>query len=297
RSPEEPENEKIVRGSHQGFVESLDININLLRKRIVNSQLTIEYYKLGNETNKNAALVYMSQLANPSLIEDIENRISSITADMVLAPGDLEEYLEDSTFSPFPQIMYTERPDRLEAQLMEGRAAIICEGSSDVIVMPVTFFSFFQTSDDYNVRFYTGSVFRLLRLFSFWGTLLFPPLYIAVVGFHFEIIPFKMVTLVKESIETIPYPPFFEAMLMAITIELIREAGIRLPTSIGQTIGIVGGLIIGEAIVNAGLVSNIMVIIIALTAIMSFSFPSYEMGNTTRLLNFPIMIAAATFGF
>lgn len=136
----------------------------------------------------------------------------------------------------------------------------------------------------------------MLRLISFWGALTFPSIYIAVVGFHFDIIPYDVVTIVKGSIENIPFPPFFEAFIMAVTIELIREAGIRLPSPIGQTIGIVGGLIIGDAVVNAGLVSNLMVIVIALTAIMSFTISSYEMGNTVRILSLPVMIAAATLG-
>src|SRR5699024_9461235 len=145
--------------------------------------------------------------------------------------------------------------DRLEAHLMEGRVAILAEGSTNAIILPVTFFSFFQSIDDFNERIYTATVFRLLRMFSFLGALLFARLYVAIVGFHFEIIPFEMISLVKTSISTVPFPPVIEALLMAVTIELIREAGIRLPSPIGETIGIVGGLIIGEAVVNAGIVS------------------------------------------
>ncbi|WP_144460411.1 spore germination protein [Siminovitchia fortis] len=297
RTPEEPDNEKVVRGSHEGFVEKLDVNINLLRERVKNPRLTIKYIKLGRETNTNVAIIFMSGLANPSVVEEVQKRIESISTDMIFSPGYIEECIEDHPFSPFQQILFTERPDRAEAHLMEGRVAIMSEGSSDLSVVPVTFFSFFQTPDDYNIRLYTGSVFRLLRLLSFWGSLLLPPTYIAVVGFHFEIIPYDLVTLVKSSIENIPFPPFFEALVMAITIELIREAGIRLPSPIGETIGIVGGLIIGDAVVNAGLVSNMMVIVIALTAIMSFCLPSYEMGNTVRVLSLPVMIGAATLGF
>lgn len=297
RTPEEPDNEKVVRGAHTGFIENLDVNLNLVRERIHNRQLTIKYFKLGQESNTNVAMIYMSELANPSVVEEVQKRIESISTDMVFSPGYIEECIEGHPFSPFQEILFTERPDRLEAHLMEGRVAIISEGASDVSIVPVTFFSFFQTPDDFNIRFYGGSFFRLLRLFSFWGALTLPAIYIAVVGFHFEIIPYDMVTIVKGSIENIPFPPFFEALIMAITIELIREAGIRLPTPIGQTIGIVGGLIIGDAVVNAGLVSNIMVIVIALTAIMSFCIPSYEMGNTVRILSLPVMIAAATLGF
>ncbi|WP_233713439.1 spore germination protein [Lederbergia citri] len=297
RSPEEPENEKVVRGSHEGFVGKLNINLNLIRSRIQNRQLKIEYYQLGWESNTRVALVYMEEIANPSLINELKKRIESISSDMIFSPGYLEEFIEDKPFSPFQQILYTERPDRVEAHLMEGRIAILSEGTSDVSIVPVTFFAFFQTPDDFNIRFYSGSIFRLLRFFSFWGAITLPSIYIAIVSFHFEIIPNDVITVVKGSIENIPFPPFIEALIMAVTIELIREAGIRLPTPIGQTIGIVGGLIIGESVVNAGLVSNIMVIVIALTAIMSFTIPSYEMSNTVRLLTLPIMIAAATLGF
>lgn len=297
RSPEEPDTEKTVRGSHIGFIEDLNTNLHLLRNRIKNEQLKIKYITLGMETNQNIAIVYMNNLANEEIVAEIEKRLAEISIDSVFAPGYIEEFIEEQPHSPFPQNLYTERPDRVEAHLMEGRIAILSENSADAIILPVTFFSFFQSPDDYNSRTYTGSIFRLLRLFSFIGTLLLPPLYIALVGFHFEIIPYEMITLVKSSITGIPFLPFFEAMFMAVTVELIREAGIRLPSPIGETIGIVGGLIIGEAVVNAGLVSNVMVIVIALTAIMSFTISSYEMGNTVRVLNLPIMIAASLFGF
>lgn len=297
RDPDEPTIERSVRGSHQGFVESLDKNLNLVRLRIESQYLKFQFYKLGKEANKNVAILYLNNIANPNLVKEIEKRVLSISMDSIFSPGYIEETIEENTFSPFPQNLYTERPDRLEAHLMEGRVAIMVEGSTNAIILPVSFFSFFQSIDDFNDRVYAAFVFRLLRIFSFWGALLFPPLYVAVVGFHFEIIPFEMISLVKSSISTVPFPPVIEALLMAITIELIREAGIRLPSPIGETIGIVGGLIIGEAVVNAGLVSNVVVIVIALTAIMSFTNPSYEMGNTVRILSFPIMIMATMFGF
>src|SRR5690625_1445036 len=297
RSPEEPDNEKTVRGAHLGFVEDLKTNIHMIRNRIKNEQLKVTYIELGLETDRKIAIIYMENLANSRIVETIKERGQSISIDTIFAPGYIEECIEEQPISPFPQNLYSERPDRVEAHLMEGRVAIMSDNNTDAIILPVTFFSFFQSPDDYNNRFYAGTVFRLLRLFSFIGTLLLPPFYIALVGFHFEIIPYELVTLVKSSIAGVPFPPFFEAMFMAITVELIREAGIRLPTPIGETIGIVGGLIIGDAVVSAGLVSNVMVIAIALTAIMSFTIPSYEMGNTVRILNFPIMIAASFFGF
>lgn len=297
RSPEEPDNEKTVRGAHLGFVEDLSTNIHMIRNRIKNEQLKITYIELGEESIREIAIIYMENLANKKTVTKIKERLESITLDTIFAPGYIEECIEEQPISPFPQNLYTERPDRVEAHLMEGRVAVMSDNNTDAIILPVTFFSFFQSPDDYNNRFYAGTVFRLLRLFSFIGTLLLPPTYIALVGFHFEIIPYELITLVKSSMAGVPFPPFFEALFMAITVELIREAGIRLPTPIGETIGIVGGLIISDAVVNAGLVSNVMVIAIALTAIMSFTIPSYEMGNTVRIINFPIMIAASLFGF
>ncbi|WP_249313128.1 spore germination protein [Lederbergia citrea] len=297
RSPDEPDNEKVVRGSHEGFVESLDVNLNLIRKRIRNRQLKIQYYELGWESNTKIAVLYMNEIANESVVKEVQRRLEYISSDMTFSPGYIEEFIEDSPFSPFQQILYTERPGRVEANLMEGRIALITDGSSDVSIFPATLFAFFQSPDDYNSRIYAGSFFRLLRFLSFLGAIILPSLYIAIVGYHFEIIPSDLIPIVKASIENVPFPPFFEALIMGITIELIREAGIRLPTPIGQTIGIVGGLIIGDAVVNAGLISNFMVIIIAVMAIASFTIPSYEMSNTIRLLTYPLMILAATLGF
>jgi len=297
RSIEEPETEKVVRGSHQGFVENIDMNMNLIRQRIINQNLVVKFYELGSESKTKVAIVYMNQKVDSKLINEIEGKILSISNDDTFSTGQIEEYIEEYPLSPFPQILYTERPDQLEAHLMEGRVGIMSEGSPDAIIMPVTFYSFFQSPDDFNNRLYTGSIFRLLRLLSFWGTLILPALYIAVISFHFEIIPYEMITLVKSSIENIPFHPFFEVLFMAITIELIRESGMRLPSPIGETIGIVGGLIIGDAVVSAGLISNTMVIVIALTAIMSFTIPSYELSNTVRILTLPVMIGATIFGF
>ncbi|MCA0969766.1 spore germination protein [Halobacillus litoralis] len=297
RSIEEPANEKVVRGSHDGFVENLMININLLRKRIENRNLTVKYYRLGKKTNNNIALVYIDGVTDPSLIQEIEYRLKYISADMIHSPGYVEEFIEDQTFSPFPQMLNTERPDRVTANLIEGRVAIMSEGSPTVLIAPSTFFSFYQSSDDYNMRWFTGTFVRLIRLASFIIAVCMPAFYIAVVSFHFEVIPNELVMPVKQSINGIAYPPLIEALVMVVIIELIREAGIRLPQPIGQTIGIVGGLVIGDAVVRAGLVSNLMVIVVALTAIASFVVPSNEMSTTLRLLTFPLILLAGTLGF
>ncbi len=297
RSIEEPSNEKVVRGSHDGFTESLSSNIQLVRERIVNPNLIVNYFTVGEETNTKIAITYINNITNPTLVEKVTNRIKTISSDMVFSPGFVEELIEDHPLSPFPQFLNTERPDRVMANLMEGRIAIFSEGVPTALICPVSFFSFYQSPDDYNNRFIIGSFYRLIRFISFFIAIFIPSFYIAVVTFHFEVIPGELVIPVKNAVEGIPYPPIVEALIMELTIELIREAGLRLPTPIGQTIGIVGGLVIGDAVVQAGLVSNIMIIVVAITAIASFVVPSTEMNSTLRVLRFPFMLAAATFGF
>ncbi|PRS42534.1 spore germination protein [Bacillus sp. RJGP41] len=297
RSLEEPQNEKVVRGSHLGFVENIATNLNLLRKSIKNQNLFIQYVTLGEISNDRIAIVHMKGIANEEVVKKVQKRIKSISSDMIFSPGYFEEFIEDSTASPFPQMLNTERPDRVTANLIEGRIAIFVDGSPTVLIVPINFFSFYQSPDDYNSRAYIGTFIRVIRLCSFMLAITLPALYIAVIGFHFEILPEELVLAVRGAVDKIPYPPLIEALIMELTIELIREAGIRLPSAIGPSISIVGGLVIGDAIVKAGLVSNTMIVVVATTAIASYVVPSNEMSAAVRLLRFPMMMAAATFGF
>ncbi|WNB90674.1 spore germination protein [Bacillus sp. NEB1478] len=297
RDIKEPDNEAIIRGSHEGFIESMTMNLALIRKRLKSPKLTFKYYRVGKETHTNIAMAFVENIANPDHVKEVERRITSIEADAVYTPGNIEESIEEKPFSFFPQMLSTERPDRVAANLMEGRIALIYDTSPTAHVMPVNFFTFYQSVDDYNKRWHIGSFFRFIRLFSFFIAIGLPALYIAIVSFHFEVIPFNLILLIKGSLEDIPYPPLFEAMLMELTIELIREASIRLPTRIGTTIAIVGGLVIGDAVVKAGLVSNLMIIVVAITAIAAYIVPSNEMSAAVRIMRFPFMLAAATLGF
>ncbi|WP_233422720.1 spore germination protein [Pontibacillus halophilus] len=297
RDASEPDIEKVVRGPHDGLVEQLSVNINQIRKRIQNHNLVVRYYQLGKKTNTKIAVMYMKDIADPSIVDEVDRRLRAIQADMILSPGFLEEYLDDSTMSPFPQMLSTERPDRVTANIMDGRISIMADGSPTALVVPVTFFSFYQAPEDYNSRWYAGSFIRMIRLASFIIAIGLPAFYIAVVSYHFEVIPDSLIIPIKSSINDIPFPPLIEALMMVVIIELIREAGIRLPSPVGQTIGIVGGLVIGDAVVKAGLISNIMVIVIALTAIASFVVPSNELSITLRILTFPFILAAGTLGF
>lgn len=297
RSVDEPENEKVVRGSHEGFVENISVNINLVRKRVESTDLTVRYYKLGERSNTNVSILFMQSLVDPEVLEKVHERLEWISSDHIMSPGYVEEFIEDAPYSPFPQMLNTERPDRAVGDLMEGRVAVMVEGSPTVLTLPVTLMVFYQTPDDYNERWIVGSYLRTIRLMSFLIAVTLPAFYTAVIAFHFEVIPDALVLPIKASIKDIAYPPIIEALVMVITIELIREAGVRLPTPIGQTIGIVGGLVIGDAVVRAGLISNVMIVIIAVTAIASFVVPSTEMSATLRILIYPMILSATLLGF
>ncbi len=193
--------------------------------------------------------------------------------------------------------MLTERPDFAAAEILQGRYVIVVDRSPSVVIGPATFDSFFKSIDDYSSRWMVASFIRLMRYFGFLIAIFLPAIYIATISFHFEIIPLKLLFSIGVSRERIPFPPYIEAFIMELTLEMLREAGIRLPTKIGQTVGIVGGIVIGQAAVEAGIVSNIMVIVVALTAIASFIIPNYEMGSAIRIVRFPMMILASLFGF
>ncbi|EIT84541.1 GerA spore germination protein [Fictibacillus macauensis ZFHKF-1] len=297
RSIEEPGNEQVIRGSHEGFIEHMKTNIHLIRKRINHHSLTIRNFVVGELSNTKISMVYIDGLANQTLIDEVEKRIKAIHVDSVLTPGNIEEFIEDTALSPFPQLLNTERPDRVVGNLLEGRIGILMEGSPTVLVAPVTFFTFYQSPDDYNTRSMVGSFFRLIRVASFIIAILVPAFYISLISFHFEVIPIDMIFAVQAGLINVPFPPFIEAVFMQLTLELLKEAGTRLPRPIAPTIGIVGGLVIGNAVVQANLVSNIMIVVIGITAIASFAVPSNEMSTALRILGFPFMIAAATFGF
>lgn len=297
RTVSEPANEKTVQGAHNGFIEDLTVNLQLVRRQLVNRNLIVRRYTLGKLTQTQACVVYLHGVADPAIVEKIDRQLNAIDADNVVSSLVAYEYLEKRAFSPFPQILQTERPDRVVGNLLEGRVALLTDNCPAALVMPVTFFAFYQSPDDYSSRSLDGSFIRLLRLFSFFIALALPAYYIAVMSYHYEVIPTELFYQIKGSIEQIPFPPILEAIFMELTIELLREAGIRLPGPVGQSIGIVGGLVIGDAVVRVGLVSYPMIIVVALTAIASFIVPVHEMSYSVRLLRFPFMIAAAILGF
>ncbi|MCA1054240.1 spore germination protein [Rossellomorea aquimaris] len=297
RAIQEPENEHTITGSHDGFIENIEKNILLIRRRVKNPSIRIKNYTLGTKTKTKVAILYLDELVEHGPLEVLFQRMDNIDVAELQSTGELEELIEDDSFSLFPQMMNTERPDRAASYLVEGKSIILVDGNPNVLISPITFFSFYQSPDDYNSRWLVGSFFRLIRIFSFLVALCLPAIYIAVVSFHSEVLPLWILYAIRVQIAYVPLPPLYEAIAMQLALELLKEAAIRLPSPIAQTVGIVGGLVIGSAVVEAGFVSNTMIVVIALTAIASFVAPVNKMGTGARLMAFPIMLAANTFGF
>lgn len=293
----EPQNEQTIRGSHEGFVDDVGVNTQLIRKRLKNANLVERYFTLGAQNPTAVTLLYMSDLADLNIVDEVIANLLTNQANFIKSPGQITDRLESSRWSLFPQMLFTERPDSTVSHLMEGRIALLVDGSSFAIILPVTFFMFFQAADDFNVRWWNGTFFRFLRFISVMIGLALPSIYIAIVSNHFDVLPIDLVFSLKASLENIPFNPLIEALFMIIVLELLREAAIRLPKSIASTLSIVGGLVIGSEVVNANLVSTTMIVVISLTAVASFSVPSHEMRMAIRLISFPIMIASSLLGF
>lgn len=240
--------------------------------------------------------MYLEDVIQPNIVKEMEDRLSQINVDAILNTGELAEYIEDHPISLFPQLIMTERPDAAAAHILQGRIVVVVDHSPSVIVAPVTFSAFFQSVDDYSNRWLIATFLRLLRFLALITTISLSAIYIAIVSFHYEVLPLALLVSIGESRAKVPFPPIVEAFLMELALEMLREAGLRLPGPIGQTIGVVGGIVIGQAAVQAGIVSNIMVIIVAITAISSFIIPDYDMSSSLRLLRFPMMLLAAVFG-
>ncbi|WP_442603224.1 spore germination protein [Paenibacillus sp. KN14-4R] len=296
RSIEDPQLEASLKGAHQGFVETASQNIALIRRYIPDRQLKIQELTVGARSQTKVSILYLEDVANPEILQEIKDRIEKIEIDAIINTGELAEFIEDNSFSPFPQLILTERPDSASSHILQGRYVVVVDKSPSVLVGPVSFVSFFQSVDDYSMRWLIASFVRLLRFFACFVGLFLPALYISFISYNFEVIPIQLILSVAESRERVPFHPFLEAFIMEITLEMLREAGIRLPAPIGQTVGLVGGIVIGQTAVQTGIVSNIMVIVVASTAIASFIIPNYDMGAAIRLLRFPLMMLAYMFG-
>lgn len=297
RSVEQPQTEQVIRGSREGFVEKLDNNLSLLRYRLQTTDFKIIISPLGTRTQSRVALCYIEGVANHELIAEAIRRISIIDTDGIIDAGYIEQFIEDQPLSPFPQVQSTERPDKTAAALLEGRVAILVDGSPFSLIIPALFNQFFQTVDDYTERFMGGSLLRLIRIIALAFSLFFPAIYVSIISFNPELLPTDFAVAISGGRAGVPFPAVIEVLIMEVSMEILREATIRLPQMIGGALSIVGVLVIGQAAVGAGLASPITVVIVALTTIGSFATPSYSAAISLRMLRFPIIFMAGMFGF
>lgn len=296
RSIQEPTTDKTLRGSKEGFTESISSNVLMIRRKLPDYNLVVEELEIGVRTKTKVAVIYIKDIANEKILNELKNRISSIDTDGITASGMLEQYIEDNHFSVFPQIQNSERPDRAVNALLEGRICIICNGTPVALMVPAVFVHFIPASEDYYDKPIVGSFNRFLRYMAIIITLTLPSIYIALTSFHPELLPFVLVIPLAEARKEIPFPPVVEAFLLEIMIEFLREMGIRLPQPIGNSLGVVGGIVLGDAAIRANLVTPTMVIVVGATAVISFVLPNYNMVSTLRLLRFPVMIMSGLFG-
>ncbi|MDD9267424.1 spore germination protein [Paenibacillus sp. GCM10023248] len=296
RSVEEPTTQSVVRGPREGFTEQISTNSALIRRKLKDPNLWMESMTVGRVSHTEVALMYMNGIANEKLVKEARTRLERIDIDAIFESGNIEELIQDDSYSPFPTLYNTERPDVVAAGLMEGRVAILVDGTPFVLMAPALFIQFYQSAEDYYQRADFATLLRFLRYVCFFISLLAPSLYIAITTFHQELLPASLLISLAAQREGIPFPAFVEAVVMEVTFEILREAGVRLPKTVGQAVSIVGALVIGQAAVEAGLVSPAMVIIVAITAIANFVIPSFNMGITIRILRFLLMLFAASFG-
>lgn len=297
RSVEKPTNENTLKGPREAFVESSQVNRSLIRRSIKSEDLVTESMQIGSKQLCTVYILYLDDIVDKELVEKVKKRLSDIKAEYIENLSILEQHIEDRPYSLVSTVLYTERPDRVVGYLNEGHAALIMDNSPSCLIVPVTFWSFFHTGEEQYERWFYGNFIRIIRLVAFIIAFAAPALYIAVTNFHQEMIPTDLVLAIAGSRETLPFPAILEVLLMELSFELIRESSTRIPSTIGPTIGIVGALILGQAAVQANIVSPILVIIVAITGLSSFAVPEISFSYTIRIARFILILAAITLGF
>jgi spore germination protein KA len=296
RQIERPVVEAAVLGPQESFIEDIEQNISLIRKRIKSPRLKVEVENRGTVTRTRVALLYVEGIIKPGIVAELKQRMENVKLDGVLESNYVAEFISDEPRTIFPVVQFTERPDVIASSLLQGRAVIIVDGSPMSLVVPTTLFSLLQSSEDYYENYLVATVIRFLRQVLFWISLLLPALYVSLLNFHQEMVPSRLLFTLAASHEGIPFPTVVEVLIMEVIFEALREAGLRLPRSIGQSVSIVGALVIGEAAVSAGLVSPLVVIVVSLTGIASFTVPYYQLGLASRILRFAFVIDAGFLG-
>lgn len=297
RNVEEPSSEAVVKGPRSGFTESLQNNLALVRYHFPSSSLKVEFRKVGHLTKTNLIVLSVGGITNPEILREVHRRLDEIPAEAILESNYIEEWITDNRGTLFPLIESTERPDRAIGALLDGRIAILVQGTPFVLLLPFVFLQAFQVSEDYAWNFYIGSVMRLIRLFCGMIGMLLPAFYVATVTFHHELVPTTLLQSIASAREPVPFPAVVESFMMMIAFEIMREAGIRMPKQVGQAVSIVGALILGQAAVEAGIVSPIMVIVAALTGICTFTLPPTAINYVIRILQFVMTLLGSLLGY
>ena len=296
RGISEPSDENVIKGSKDSFIEVMRVNTALIRRRIVSSDLRIKEVVVGKNTKTTISIVYLNGVAKPTVISEVEKRINEIDIDSLKSAGSMEEHIVDHKYSIFPQTIYTERPDKACSNILEGKIAIIIDGYPIVYIVPVVFNMLFQSGEDYSFNYIQSSVVRLLRYICAFISLILPGFYISIVSFHQEMLPTSLMISIIKSKESVPVSSFFEVILLLLAFEILIEAGVRLPKTIGQAISIVGGLVIGDAAVNAKFVSPAVVVVLAVAAICGFIIPNQDLSNSFRILRGILVLASSFLG-
>ncbi len=294
RSVEEPQGEKVLRGPREGFTESVLTNLSLIRRRLKTANLKFQARAFGRQSNTKAYLCYIEGIANPQILDELNKRLDAVDLDAVLDSGYIQELIKDSPLSPFKTIGSTERPDVVAAKLLEGRIALLIDGTPVALTLPHVFIELFQVNEDYYVNFYYSSFNRILRIISFWISISLPAVYLALVTYHQELVPTPLIISISAARQGIPFPSLLEAILLIIVFEIIREAGTRMPSYIGQALSIVGGLVIGQAAVQAKFVSAPIIIIVAMTGITGLMIAKLK--GATIVLRFILLLLASILG-
>ena len=290
RTVSKPENEVVIRGPKEAFVENMRVNTTLIRRIVNNENLIIENITIGKISKTPCSICYIKNIANNDLVAEAKYRLNNIDIDYLISSGQLEQLIEDNSKYSIPQIISTERPDKAGTYLLEGRIAIIVNGSPYALIIPATFIDFLSSQEDKNIKFQFANLLKFIRLFALLITLLLPGIYVAITSFHQEFIPTELLFAIVASRSSVPFSIIFEIIIMELSFELIKEASLRVPTPIGPTIGVIGALIIGQAAVDAGIVSPILIIIVAITGITSFAIPDYYFAFHCRVSRFLYII-------
>ncbi|NLO97279.1 MAG: spore germination protein [Peptococcaceae bacterium] len=297
RGVESPKTEGIVKGPQEGFTENLRTNISLIRRIIRNKDLISEFFEIGDRSNTTCAVIYLQGVINPAILTEVRRRLRSIKTDFLVSSGMLEQFIEDSPYSIIPTTLTTERPDRTASHIVEGKVAILMDGAPFAIIAPVTLNDIMHSPEDAALKWQYTTGLRFIRFFAFAFAALLPGMYLALTTFHREMIPTDLLIAIAKAKENVPFPTLVEVIFMELGFELIREAGIRIPGIIGNTLGIIGALILGEAAVSANIVSPVLIIIVAATGLSNFAIPNYSVAFGVRLLRFYFILAGCLLGF